>query len=72
MERQEAGGFQALGRQSRPWHKEEGTITPQFDMTVLNDLGRFHLAIGTIDRPPQIGDKGIDLKTPTESEANAR
>ena len=33
-------------------YKEEGTITTPFDMTVLNDLDRFHLVIDTIDRLP--------------------
>ena len=31
-------------------YKEEGTITTPFDMTVLNDLDRFHLVMDTIDR----------------------
>jgi xylulose-5-phosphate/fructose-6-phosphate phosphoketolase len=35
-------------------YKEEGTITTPFDMTVLNDLDRFHLAIDAIDRLPQL------------------
>jgi xylulose-5-phosphate/fructose-6-phosphate phosphoketolase len=43
-------------------YKEEGTITTSFDMTVLNDLDRFHLVMDTIDRLPQAGDKGIYLK----------
>lgn len=43
-------------------YKEEGTITTTFDMTVLNDLDRFHLVMDTIDRVPQTGDKGITLK----------
>src|SRR5580704_9374713 len=31
-------------------YKEEGTITTAFDMTVLNDLDRFHLVMDAIDR----------------------
>jgi xylulose-5-phosphate/fructose-6-phosphate phosphoketolase len=33
-------------------YKEEGTTTTPFDMTVLNDLDRFHLAGDVIDRVP--------------------
>ncbi len=43
-------------------YKEEGTITTPFDMTVLNDLDRFHLVMDVIDRVPQTGDKGVYLK----------
>lgn len=43
-------------------YKEEGTITTPFDMTVLNDLDRFHLIMDTIDRLPQTGEKGQALK----------
>jgi xylulose-5-phosphate/fructose-6-phosphate phosphoketolase len=43
-------------------YKEEGTITTAFDMTVLNDLDRFHLVIDTIDRVPKTGTKGAALK----------
>ncbi len=43
-------------------YKEEGTITTTFDMTVLNDLDRFHLVMDTIDRVPQTGEKGAALK----------
>ncbi|RDE05612.1 phosphoketolase [Sphingomonas aracearum] len=32
--------------------KEEGTTTTPFDMVVLNDLDRFHLAMDVIDRVP--------------------
>ena len=31
-------------------------------MTVLNNLDRFHLVMDTIDRLPQIRDKGVYLK----------
>ena len=43
-------------------YKEEGTITTPFDMTVLNDLDRYHLAMDAVDRLPQTGDKGLALK----------
>jgi xylulose-5-phosphate/fructose-6-phosphate phosphoketolase len=43
-------------------YKEEGTITTAFDMTVLNDLDRFHLAIDVIDRLPHLGQRGVYLK----------
>ena len=43
-------------------YKEEGTITTPFDMTVLNDMDRFHLVQDAIDRLPQLGDRGAYLK----------
>ena len=43
-------------------YKEEGTITTPFDMTVLNNLDRFHLVMDVVDRIPQTGDKGLALK----------
>jgi len=43
-------------------YKEEGTITTPFDMTVLNDLDRFHLVMDTLDRLPQTGLLGARLK----------
>ena len=35
-------------------YKEEGTTTTPFDMTVLNDLDRFHLAGDAVDRVPRL------------------
>jgi xylulose-5-phosphate/fructose-6-phosphate phosphoketolase len=43
-------------------YKEEGTITTPFDMTVLNDLDRFHLVIDAIDRLPHTGAIGQQLE----------
>ena len=35
-------------------YKEEGTTTTPFDMTVLNELDRYHLAMAVIDRVPAL------------------
>ena len=43
-------------------YKEEGTITTAFDMTVLNEIDRFHLAMDAVDRLPQTGEPGLALK----------
>jgi xylulose-5-phosphate/fructose-6-phosphate phosphoketolase len=43
-------------------YKEEGSITTPFDMAVLNDLDRFHLAGDAVDRLPQLGARGAYLK----------
>jgi len=43
-------------------YKEKGTITTPFDMTVLNEMDRFHLVRGAIDRLPQLHDRGAYLK----------
>ena len=43
-------------------YKEEGTTTTPFDMTVLNDLDRFHLVMDVIDRVPQLGSKFAHVK----------
>jgi len=39
-------------------YKEEGTTTTPFDMVVLNDLDRYHLAIDVIDRVPSLSYRG--------------
>jgi xylulose-5-phosphate/fructose-6-phosphate phosphoketolase len=43
-------------------YKEEGTITTPFDMTVLNDMDRFHLVMDVIDRLPQLGETAAYVK----------
>ena len=43
-------------------YKEEGTITTPFDMTVMNDMDRFHLVMDTLDRLPQLKDTANYLK----------
>jgi xylulose-5-phosphate/fructose-6-phosphate phosphoketolase len=43
-------------------YKEEGTTTTPFDMTVLNDLDRFHLVMDVINRVPQLGSRAAYLK----------
>jgi xylulose-5-phosphate/fructose-6-phosphate phosphoketolase len=39
-------------------YKEEGTITTPFDMAVLNDLDRYHLATDAVARLPKLGTRG--------------
>jgi len=41
---------------------EEGTTTTPFDMVVLNELDRFHLAIEVIDRVPGLATAAAHLK----------
>jgi len=43
-------------------YKEEGTTTTPFDMVMLNDLDRFHLAIDVIDRVPGLGAEAAALR----------
>jgi xylulose-5-phosphate/fructose-6-phosphate phosphoketolase len=43
-------------------YKEEGTTTTPFDMTVLNDLDRFHLAGDVVDRVPRLATIGGHFK----------
>jgi len=43
-------------------YKEEGTTTTPFDMTVRNDIDRFHLAGDVIDRLPSLGARAAYLK----------
>lgn len=43
-------------------YKEEGTTTTPFDMAVLNDLDRFHLAGDVVDRVPRLRCVGAHFK----------
>jgi xylulose-5-phosphate/fructose-6-phosphate phosphoketolase len=43
-------------------YKEEGTTTTPFDMTVLNDLDRFHLAGDVIERVPGLAARAGNLR----------
>ncbi len=42
-------------------YKEEGTTTTPFDMTVLNDLDRFHLVIDVVERVPKLEPRAANL-----------
>ena len=43
-------------------YKEEGTTTTPFDMTVLNDLDRYHLAGDVVDRVERLAHLGAHFK----------
>jgi xylulose-5-phosphate/fructose-6-phosphate phosphoketolase len=43
-------------------YKEEGTITTPFDMTVLNDLDRFHLIEAVIDFVPELRERAAHIR----------
>jgi xylulose-5-phosphate/fructose-6-phosphate phosphoketolase len=43
-------------------YKEKGTTTTPFDMVVLNDMDRYHLAIDVIDRVPRLASIGAYAK----------
>jgi len=42
--------------------EEEGTTTTPFDMVVMNELDRFHLAIEVIERVPGLGSAAAHIK----------
>lgn len=43
-------------------YKEEGTTSTPFDMVVMNDMDRFHLAADVIDRVPRLRNQAVYLK----------
>ena len=43
-------------------YEEEGTTTTPFDMVVLNELDRFHLALEAINRLPNLGERGVQAE----------
>ena len=43
-------------------YQEEGTTTTPFDMTVLNELDRFHLAGSVVDHVPRLARIGGHFK----------
>ena len=43
-------------------YREEGTTTTPFDMTVLNELDRFHLAGSVVDKVPRLARIGAHFK----------
>jgi xylulose-5-phosphate/fructose-6-phosphate phosphoketolase len=52
-------------------YQEEGTITTPFDMTVLNELDRFHLVMGALDRLPGLGQPASPLRRLLEDKLSA-
>jgi xylulose-5-phosphate/fructose-6-phosphate phosphoketolase len=43
-------------------YKEEGTTTTPFDIAVMNDIDRFHLAGDVVDRVPRLREIGAHFK----------
>src|SRR3712207_7955818 len=44
-------------------YKEEGTTTTPFDMTVRNDIDRFHLALDVLARVPRSEEHTSELQS---------
>ena len=47
-------------------YKEEGTTTTPFDMTVLNDLDRFHRVIDVVNRVPRLASRAPEIRRAME------
>ena len=43
-------------------YKEEGTTTTPFDMTVLNDMDRFHLVCDVAERVPKLASRAAHIR----------
>jgi xylulose-5-phosphate/fructose-6-phosphate phosphoketolase len=43
-------------------YKEEGTTSTPFDITVMNDIDRFHLVGDVVDRVPKLRNQAVYLK----------
>jgi xylulose-5-phosphate/fructose-6-phosphate phosphoketolase len=50
---------------------EEGTTTTPFDMVVLNELDRYHLAMAVIDHLPGLGGRAAEVKQHFHHQLNA-
>ena len=53
-------------------YKEEGTTTTPFDMVMLNDLDRFHLAMDALDRLPEVPGRGRVRQELADARLHAR
>jgi len=51
-----------IGGRRTTCRSEEGTTTTPFDMVMLNDLDRFRLVMGVIDRVPSLGSRPAVLR----------
>ncbi len=58
----ESVGPAPVGRAIAPGDHGSALITTPFDMTVLNQLDRFHLVMAALDRLPQMSPKGAYLR----------
>lgn len=43
-------------------YQEEGTTTTPFDMVVLNEMDRFHLALEVLNRVPDLGEPAVQAR----------
>ncbi len=52
-------------------YQEEGTITTPFDMTVLNELDRFHLVLSALARLPDLDKAATQLQAQLKEKLSA-